>query len=77
MKVLKMLKMFVFGLFFNFFKLFFTALKNFKGFLFFSEKDGFLRFFIIFGRFFTSMSQTTPTFNLQYIFFHDKMIHLD
>ena len=28
-----MLKMFVFGLFFNFFKLFFTALKNFKGFL--------------------------------------------
>ena len=50
-----MLKMFVFGLFFNLFKLFLTALKNFEGFLrflFFSEKDGFLSFFIIFGSFF-------------------------
>ena len=39
-----MLKMYVFGLFFNSLKLFFTALKNFKGFLrilFFSEKYGF------------------------------------
>ena len=57
--MLKMLKMYVSGLFFNFLKLFFTALKNFKGFLrffiFFSEKDGSLRCFIVFGRFFTSM----------------------
>ena len=44
-----MLKMYVFGLFFNFFKLFFTALKNFKGFLrffIFSEKNGFQGFLL-------------------------------
>ena len=46
-----MLKMYVFGLLFNFFKLFFTALKNFEGFFkIFNEKDGVLRLFIIFGR---------------------------
>ena len=58
MFVFVMLKCMFLVCLFNFLKLFFTALKNlkvFKVFHFFSTKDGCLRFFNIFGRFFTSM----------------------
>ena len=60
--MLKMLKMYAFGLFF-------TALKNFKGFLkfFFSEKDGFLKVFkIIFGSFFYIYDRRQAIFHAWY-----------